>query len=69
MSDVPRELKTWSSTRIIHQRQPPYCPTCGMSRPLMRLIVIQAMGEGFVAGLAVGMFVLVLMLGGLPWAR
>lgn len=47
----------WPSSRVVNS-QPRYCPTCGMDRPLMRFIVAQAMGEGFVAGLAVVLFLL-----------
>ena len=54
----------WPSARVV-DNQPRYCPTCGMNRPLMRFVVAQAMGEGFVAGLAVSLFLLYVLPRGL----
>lgn len=46
------------------RRQARYCPTCGMSRPLLRLIVYVAMGEGIVMGVLIVAWVV--FMSGLP---
>ncbi len=53
------------ATRIVN-RQPRYCPTCGMSRPMMRFIQFSSLVEGWLIGLAtIGL--MLLLFSGIIW--